>query len=387
MITLAIAAPAELVKEPAGVVTMLTVWALAAHAKNGANRQQAAVASAFIIILPMVSEERSAGCVVSLLYNTVRPKFDTGQIDRAARMLRSRPCDKSLDIGRKQDRWPCVTDPVTGLEYYELSHPWGAYTPILPGYEEIKFERITYHAKFGVMTHKFITIFHTSTHVNAPIHLIPRAPAVGDIPLETFFGTGVVLSIPKGKWELIEPADLQKATPKIRKGDIVLINTGWHHKYSDSIEYFGHSPGLSKKAAEWLVKKGVKLVGVDTPQVDHPLATSLGPHRNGPQIKYIIPEYKEVTGREAIKDFPEWNAAHVALLAPTSRPSKTSAATSTTLPASACTFQGFPWKWHEGDACVIRLVALLDPNGNVRLEPGKKGKSAEKPATSRRSPR
>ena len=69
-----------------------------------------------------------------------------------------------------------VVDPESGLAFVELSHPWGMYTPILPGYEEIKFERITYHAKFGVMTHKFITIFHTSTHVNAPIHLIPGAP-------------------------------------------------------------------------------------------------------------------------------------------------------------------------------------------------------------------
>jgi hypothetical protein len=41
------------------------------------------------------------------------------------------------------------------------------------------------------MTHKFITTFHTSTHVNAPIHLIPRAPAVGDLALDRFFGTGV----------------------------------------------------------------------------------------------------------------------------------------------------------------------------------------------------
>jgi kynurenine formamidase len=275
----------------------------------------------------------------------------------------------------------CVTDPVTGLEYYELSHPWGMYTPIFPGYEEIKFERITYHAKHGVMTHKFITTFHTSTHVNAPIHLIPRAAAVGDIPLETFFGTGVVLSIPKNKWETIEPTDLEKATPKIEKGDIVLINTGWHRKYSDSQEYFGHAPGLSKKAAEWLVKKGVKLVGVDTACVDHPLATSLGPHRNGPQIKYLLPEYKAATGREAIQDFPEWNPAHKTLLTAGIPTIENVGGDLDDVAGKRCTFQGFPWKWHEGDACVIRLMALIDPNGNVRIEPGKKGKGAEKPAT------
>jgi hypothetical protein len=46
-----------------------------------------------------------------------------------------------------------VTDPDSGLEFYELSHPWGMYTPIFPGYEEIKLERITYHAKQGAQDH------------------------------------------------------------------------------------------------------------------------------------------------------------------------------------------------------------------------------------------
>src|SRR3982750_504309 len=171
---------------------------------------------------------------------------------------------------------PAVKDPVTGLEFYELSHRWGMYTPIFPGYEEIKLERITHHAKQGVMTHKITTIFHTSTHVN--------------------------VAIPKQKWELVEPADLERAKPAIREGDIVIINTGWHRRYADSKEYFGHAPGLSKAAAEWLVKKKAKMVAVDTACVDHPLATSLGPHRNGPQIKYLLPEYKQATGREAISD-------------------------------------------------------------------------------------
>ena len=269
-------------------------------------------------------------------------------------------------------------DPVSGLEFYELSHPWGMYTPIFPGYEEIKLERLTYHAKHGVMTHKISTIFHTSTHVNAPIHLLPGGKAVGDLALERFFGTGVVVSIPKKKWELVEPEDLEKAKPAIQAGDIVLINTGWHRRYSDSQEYFGHAPGLSKKAAEWLVKKKVKLVGVDTACVDHPLATSLGPHRNGPQIKYLLPEYKTATGRDAIKDFPEWNAAHKVLLGAGIPTIENVGGELAALSGKRCTFQGFPWKWHEGDACVIRLVAILDPKGKNRLESGAGG--VKKPA-------
>jgi kynurenine formamidase len=277
---------------------------------------------------------------------------------------------------------PAVIDPVSGLELYELSHRWGMYTPIFPGYEEIKLERITHHAKQGVMTHKITTIFHTSTHLNAPIHLVPGAPAVGDLELQKFFGTGVVLSLPKKKWGLIEPSDLERAKPAIKAGDIVLINTGWHRKYADSKEYFGYAPGLSKHAAEWLVKKRVKLVGIDTACVDHPLATSLGPHRNGPQIKYLLPEYKEATGREAIKDFPEWNAAHRTLLEAGIPTIENVGGDIDALSGKRCTFQGFPWKWHEGDACVIRLVAMLDPKGACRLERG----AGRKAAAAKKSP-
>lgn len=277
---------------------------------------------------------------------------------------------------------PAVIDPVSGLELYELSHRWGMYTPIFPGYEEIKLERITHHAKQGVMTHKITTIFHTSTHLNAPIHLVPGAPAVGDLELQKFFGTGVVLSLAKKKWGLIEPSDLERAKPTIKAGDIVLINTGWHRKYADSKEYFGYAPGLSKHAAEWLVKKRVKLVGIDTACIDHPLATSLGPHRNGPQIKYLLPEYKEATGREAIKDFPEWNAAHRTLLEAGIPTIENVGGDIDALSGKRCTFQGFPWKWHEGDACVIRLVAMLDPKGTCRLERG----AGRKAAAAKKSP-
>ena len=266
-----------------------------------------------------------------------------------------------------------VIDPVTGMIYVELSHPWGIYTPIHPGYEEIKLERLTYHAKHGVMTHKITTIFHTATHVNAPIHLIPGAAAIGDLPLQTFFGTGVVLSVPRGRWEKIEATDLGNAGPKVEVGDIVLINTGWHHRYGDSQDYFGHAPGLTKAAADWLVDREVKWVGIDTATIDHPLATSLGPHRNGPQIKYLLPEYKAATGRDAKDDFPDWNIAHRTLLAAGIPTIENVGGDLDAVTARRCTLQGFPWQWHEGDACVIRLVAMFDPSGDIRIESGKVG--------------
>lgn len=264
-----------------------------------------------------------------------------------------------------------VRDPATQLEFYELSHPWGYNTPTWPGYEDVKISRLTYHAKHGVMTQHIVTIMHTSTHVNAPLHLLPGREPVGALPLDRFFGSGVVLGIPKGKWELVTPEDLERAQPEIEPRDIVLINTGWHRKYADSQEYFGYAPGLSKGAANWLAERRVKLVGLDTAAIDQPLATSLGPHRNGPQIRKLVPEYKQATGREAIADFPEWNAAHRALLAKSIPTIENVGGDVDALTGKRCTLHAYPWRWLEGDACVIRLVAILDPGGGYRIESGR----------------
>ena len=35
-----------------------------------------------------------------------------------------------------------------------------------------------------------------------------------------------------------------------------------------------------------------------------------------------------------------------------------------------CTFAAFPWRWKEGDGCIIRLVAMIDKKGSYRIERG-----------------
>jgi kynurenine formamidase len=263
-----------------------------------------------------------------------------------------------------------VAEPGTGLVFYELSHEWGHGAPTLPGYEDVKLYRSTFHAKNGVMAHRLRMVMHSGTHLNAPRHLVQEGAGVGDIAMERLFGSGVVVSIPKEKWEVISAADLAAATPAIEPGDIVVIATGWHRKYSDSIAYFGHAPGLGKDAADWLVAKGVSLVAVDTPQIDHPLATSLGPHRNGPQMKRLAMEYEAASGRPALADFPEWNPAHRALLGAGIPTIENTGGDIDDLASRRCTFHAYPWYWPEGDACLIRFVALLDPAGSYRLESG-----------------
>jgi kynurenine formamidase len=69
--------------------------------------------------------------------------------------------------------------------------------------------------------------------------------------------------------ELITPADLEAALARqheeVRRGDIVLLRTGWGRYYgTDNDRYVGDSPGIGVSAASWLTDRGVVAVGADT---------------------------------------------------------------------------------------------------------------------------
>jgi|HubBroStandDraft_3_1064219.scaffolds.fasta_scaffold183292_2 kynurenine formamidase len=270
-----------------------------------------------------------------------------------------------------------VTEPGTGLVFAELSHEWGHYTPPTPGFRDIQVFRVATHASHGVLTQRIVTAMHHGTHLNAPVHLAQGGAGAGELPLETLFGTGVVLPVPKGEWEYVEPTDLEAACRgaghQIDPGDIVILNTGWHRKFADDMEYFGHGPGLSEGAARWLADRGAKLVGVDTASVDHPLATSLAQaHRGlGPYVAELPRRYLARAGREVTADFPAWNPAH-RLLARAGIPTiENVGGEVAAVTGLRCAFHAYPWPWPEADACVIRLVAILDPTGEYRLERGR----------------
>ena len=265
-----------------------------------------------------------------------------------------------------------VVEESTGLAFFELSHVWGHYTPSYPGYKDIRVHRVATHAMHGVLTQHVVTVGHNGTHVNAPLHLAQGGLGIGEIPLERLFGNGVVVSIPKGEWEYVEVKDLEAATPTIEPGDVVIINTGWHRNYTDNMEYFGHAPGLSEAAAAWLVERDVRFVGIDTPNIDHALATTLAQsHRLiGPLIVELPRRYKKRTGREVVEDYPDWQPAH-RLLAKAGVPTiENVGADVDAVTGQRCAFHAIPWNWAKADACLVRLVAILDASGTYRIESG-----------------
>lgn len=263
-----------------------------------------------------------------------------------------------------------VTDPASGLQLVELNHPWGHGIPSYPGQDDVKMHRSVKHAQHGVLAWKICTGMHTGTHMNAPIHMIQKGADLAAIPEDRFFGNGVVLNVPKGNFEVITADDLKSASPGVQKGDFVVIVTGWYRKYADSLEYFGESPGLSKEAAEYLVSMECKVVAVDTQQIDHPLATSLGPHRGGPTMKRLANDYTKATGLDPKVEHGEWNIAHKTILGAGIPTIEQVGGDVDLLLGKRATFIATPWKFKNGDACPVRLVAMTDPSGQCRIDSG-----------------
>lgn len=246
------------------------------------------------------------------------------------------------------------------MRIVDLSHPFGDKLPLWPYFSEPIIERMHYHSKSGVLTQRITTVMHTSTHADSPVHVIEGTEYTHQIPLEKYYGTGVVVDIPKKKWELITAKDLENATPKIQPGDIVIIHTGWHHYYGDNVTYYCYSPGLGREAGEWLVDKGVKAVGVDQQALDHPLHTAIGPHGPGPLRPDIIAEYERETGRRVIDDFPEWEPCHRLLLGNGIMGWENVGGDLDMVVGKRVTICGFPIRWYNGDGSIVRLVAFAD---------------------------
>jgi kynurenine formamidase len=104
-------------------------------------------------------------------------------------------------------------------------------------------------------------VVHHGTHVDAPRHFMIDGPAFDQIPLDRLYGTAVIWRIEKGPFAPITADDLKTARPKLKRGDMVLLDTGWA-QYINTEKYEDH-PFLTIDAADWLVSHQVKLLGVD----------------------------------------------------------------------------------------------------------------------------
>lgn len=149
------------------------------------------------------------------------------------------------------------------MPIYDITIPITPSMPVWPGDPQVVLERV---ASIDAGAHANVshlkTGVHAGTHVDAPHHFLNDHRTVESLPLEVLTGPAWVVQIPDER-TVVTAADLESAA--IPAGvDRLLLKTRnsafWRSGQNDFRPDF---VGVAADGAEWLVGRGVRLVGVD----------------------------------------------------------------------------------------------------------------------------
>lgn len=147
-------------------------------------------------------------------------------------------------------------------------------TPVYPGYPQPLKTTFTTIRDNGYASYVWSFVEHSSTHVDAPYHMVEGGTTVERMPLNHYVGRGVVLDFSKKpKRFQIKKSDVEKAlgetghSGEVGRGWIVLFHLGYtaRNRTPDWMEH----PDITKEACSYLIDLGIEAVGVDAPGPDH----------------------------------------------------------------------------------------------------------------------
>jgi len=202
----------------------------------------------------------------------------------------------SFGCQEKQNETKNVEAPIkqtTSKKIVDLSHEFSKETIYWVTAKEFELDTV-FKGKtdkgFYYSANNITTAEHGGTHIDAPIHFAEGGQSVNEIPLEKLMGNAIKIDVSSKALHnpdyLISIEDFinweEKHQQEIPKGSIVLLETGYSKYYPDKVKYLGtdlrgpeavkllHFPGLSSKAADWLVKnRNINAIGLDTPSIDY----------------------------------------------------------------------------------------------------------------------
>jgi arylformamidase len=149
------------------------------------------------------------------------------------------------------------------IKYIDISLPVMPYMHHWPGSEQVKIIKNHDLEEGDVATDSSIFMnLHTGTHVDAPSHFVHHGNTIDEVPLDVMLGSVLVIKIP-GKVKEIT-ADILSSIDIPENTERLLLQTSnseiWRENDS---QFYEDYTALVKDGAEWLVEKGIKLVGID----------------------------------------------------------------------------------------------------------------------------
>ena len=270
------------------------------------------------------------------------------------------------------------------MKTIDLTIPFGIGTPPWPTYEPLQvkyFKRLAPNGANGqLVTHSN----HVGTHLDGEIHFHTPGKDIASLEMDFLVHGGAIvdLSDVAGDYD-VYTSDMIEERVDVRKGDILLIHTGYHHfgwdhPQADEIRYMAKHPGPDREMAEWMQKKELRWFGVDCGSADHPMNT-------------IVRDWMPRQAREADKVFQKkfgkplaevfddskYQVMHIEMFPHGIIHAECIGGDIDLLLNQRATIGFFPWRFVDGESCIGRCVAFVDDDRYEELM----AKKAEMPKT------
>jgi arylformamidase len=148
--------------------------------------------------------------------------------------------------------------------WLDVSLPIRPGMPIFPGDPDVVVETVTTQPETPYHVSRVDFGSHTGTHVDAPAHFLQGGTPLPAVPLARWSGPAWVLEVPAA--DAVTPAHCEAGWPE---GPVerVLFKTP-NSDLWDTPKAGKEWQALSPEAAEWLVARGVRLVGIDALSIE-----------------------------------------------------------------------------------------------------------------------
>ncbi len=149
----------------------------------------------------------------------------------------------------------------------DLSYPVTNGMPVYPGDAEVEVVRMVELREAGYNLTRLSMSAHAGTHTDAPFHFVPDGAAIERLSLDVMIGRAEVIDLGDLAPDSAITAEmLQPFVDRVVQGARVLLRTGWGRRFGRP-EFFTGQPDLTQDAAEWLVDRGIALLGVEQPSL------------------------------------------------------------------------------------------------------------------------
>ncbi len=144
---------------------------------------------------------------------------------------------------------------------------------------------------------KIEMVANTGTYVDSPFHRYADGKDLADLPLTSLANLDcVVVRVGRAGGRAIDRLPL---APAEVRGRAVLVQTGWDRHWRTDAYYEGH-PYLTGELAEWLVRAGAALVGIDSHNIDN---TDTGERPvHSALLRHDIPIVEHLRGLAAVPE-------------------------------------------------------------------------------------